>query len=189
MKNQKASKKPKQKHGYGGTRIHNIWKAMIYRCSAENYKYYSTYGGRGITVCDRWLTFTNFLEDMGKLYSDELELDRIDNNKGYCKENCRFVPRIINASNKRNNRFIEHDGEKKTLSQWSRDLGISKNCLHRRLKMGWSIKDTLEVESLKGTGRPKSRTIRSSTHARLKRSEIRRGLNSSLQEDAAAKHS
>jgi hypothetical protein len=190
MTSQKVSKnKVKQKHGYGGTRIHNIWKAMVYRCSAESYKYYNTYGGRGITVCERWKTFTNFLEDMSPSYSDELELDRIDNNKGYCKENCRFVPRIVNASNKRNNRFIEYNGESKTLSQWSRDLGISKNCLFRRLKMDWSIKDAFETPSLKGTGRPKSRKIKSSTEARLKRSKTRQGSSSSSQVDAAEKHS
>lgn len=187
-KNQKpCKKKVKQRHGYGGDRIHNIWKAMMYRCYNEDYKYFKTYGGRGIKVCERWHTFINFLEDTKSIYRDDLQLDRVDNDKGYSPENCRFVTRTANCSNKRNNRFITHNGETNTCAEWARRAGISRTGLWNRLKNGWSIEDALTVKSLKMTGQPGSRKVFSSTEARLKRSMTRRALSSSSQEDAAEK--
>lgn len=189
MKNQKTCEKrrPKQYHGYATTRIHNIWKAMMYRCHNENYKYYKTYGGRGIKVCKRWHTFINFLEDTKEIYKDELQLDRIDNGKGYEPTNVQFVTRVQNCSNKRNNRFIEYNGEKHTCSEWARKLGLTRSGLYRRLKNGWSIEDIVKTKTLAGTGKPRSRKPLSSIQSRLKRSMIRRGLNSSLREDVGEK--
>lgn len=88
-------------HGMTGTRQHSIWKNMLNRCRNENGKDYPRYGGRGITVCDKWLKFEGFWEDMSEGYSDELTLDRIDNDNGYNKENCRWATDVLQRHNKK----------------------------------------------------------------------------------------
>lgn len=77
-----------------------VWSAMIQRCHNPNQKQYADYGGRGITVCESWKTFENFEFDMGQK-ENGFYLDRIDNNQGYFKENCRWTTRISNNKNKR----------------------------------------------------------------------------------------
>lgn len=83
-----TAKKLRTSHGMEGTKIYNIWKAMKKRCNNHNDPSYENYGGRGIQVCDRWLdSFENFYEDMGERPEGK-SLERVDNNKGYSKENC-----------------------------------------------------------------------------------------------------
>lgn len=87
-------------HGKCGTPTYGAWCSMIYRCQDKNGRNYKWYGSRGITVCDRWLLFKNFIEDMGeKPY--KYYLDRIDNDKGYFKDNCRWVDAFVNSQNRR----------------------------------------------------------------------------------------
>lgn len=93
-------------HGMSGTRIHKTWKSMKDRCTNPNNKYWNRYGGRGITVCDRWQKFENFYEDMGDKPEGK-ELDRIDNNKGYSPDNCRWVTRKENMNNQERSAKIE----------------------------------------------------------------------------------
>jgi hypothetical protein len=88
-------------HGMSHTRPYSIWEGIIQRCTNTNSSSYKNYGGRGVTVCDRWYNFNNFWEDIKGIYSDELTIDRIDNNKGYFLENVRFVDRHTQAINKR----------------------------------------------------------------------------------------
>lgn len=87
-------------HGMAGTRIYTIWKSMKGRCNNQS-NCYENYGGRGIGYCESWETFDNFLLDMGESYSDGLELDRIDVDGDYCKDNCRWVDGSLQAYNKR----------------------------------------------------------------------------------------
>ena len=75
-------------HGMNETRQYQCWADMKTRCLNKNHKWYESYGGRGITVCEKWLTFEGFWEDMEEGYSDALTLNRRDNDAGYCKENC-----------------------------------------------------------------------------------------------------
>lgn len=126
------------KHGASDTSIYNIWIGMIRRCSDKNNPAYKNYGARGITVCERWKSFENFLNDMGHRPSG-MSIDRINNDHGYSKENCRWATPKQQSLNSRRNRFIEFSGEKKTICQWAEITGLSHATLHRRIKSGWSI--------------------------------------------------
>lgn len=88
------------KHGYENTRTYTSWRSMIRRCTSSKSDNYSRYGGRGITVCERWLKFENFLADMGER-PEGLELDRTNNDGNYEPENCRWVTKSVNALNRR----------------------------------------------------------------------------------------
>lgn len=114
---------------------------MKYRCKCKSLGHWKYYGGRGITVCDEWekdfLSFYKWATDNG--FSEELELDRRDNSKGYSPENCRWVTCEANNSNTRQNRFITYSGKTQTMSQWARELGICVKKIHYRLKVGWSV--------------------------------------------------
>jgi hypothetical protein len=91
------------KHGMRYTKFYQVWIGMRQRCNNPKSKFYFNYVGRDISVCNEWNeSFENFHNDMFNKYEDGLELDRIDNDGNYCKENCRFVTRQINTSNRRN---------------------------------------------------------------------------------------
>ena len=88
-------------HGMKNSLEYSVWVSMKQRCLNQNHMAYHNYGGRGITVCERWMKFENFIEDMGVRPSKGLELDRINNEEGYCKDNCRWATRAENAKNRR----------------------------------------------------------------------------------------
>lgn len=130
-------------HGMGHTRQYKIWKGIRKRCLNPNEESYSNYGGRGITICEEWQTFEHFWKDMQDGYADNLSIDRIDNNKGYSKENCRWATRIEQANNTRVNHLIVFNGKTKTMAEWAREIGISYSALKCRLRKGWSIEKAL----------------------------------------------
>jgi hypothetical protein len=116
---------------------------MISRCTNPEATGYHRYGGRGIDVCDRWMkSFWNFLEDMGKR-PPKHSLDRINNDLGYSKENCRWSTQEDQCNNTERNVFLEHDGTKATVSQWAKILGIKANTITCRLLRGWDAKSAL----------------------------------------------
>lgn len=91
------------------TKEYKAWGGMKQRCTNPSDKAYSDYGGRGITVCKRWLKFENFLEDMGECPIG-LTLDRKNNNKNYCKSNCRWTTPQEQARNTRKNLYVTYNG-------------------------------------------------------------------------------
>lgn len=136
-------------HGMTGTPTYSAWDAMIQRCTNPNSLKYSDYGGRGITVCDRWLVFSNFLEDMG-VKPDGLELERMDNNNGYFPGNCKWATRVEQARNTRSNRLLTMGEETLCLAEWSDRTGINHNTIIERLKRGWSVEKALTTPPKEG---------------------------------------
>lgn len=127
-----------------GSRIYRVWWEIKGRCVRKTHARFKDYGGRGIVVCDKWLAFSGFFEDMGKGYKHGLQIDRIDNNSGYYKENCRWTTPLENNRNKRNNHWIVCGGRRQTLSEWSRELGIHAETICSRInKLGWEIERAL----------------------------------------------
>ena len=137
------------KHGHGltNTRLYPIWRTMKARCIDSNSQKYPSYGARGITVCDEWLkSFDSFYKwAMSNGYADHLTLDRIDNDGNYCPENCRWATPKEQSNNTRSNHFVEFNGEKHTISEWSSITGISKSALYHRFSRGWSVDMALSV--------------------------------------------
>lgn len=131
-------------HGHStggrGSRVYAAWNSMRDRCCNSNHRQYQYYGGRGITVCDRWMhSFDNFLSDMGEPI-DGLSLDRKDNSKGYCKENCRWATRTEQQRNRRNTVILEFDGTANSLPYWAEYAGVKVETLRNRIfQLGWSV--------------------------------------------------
>ena len=131
------------KHGHHGTLTYARWKSMKQRCNDPNAINYPQYGGRGISVCDRWKDFESFLADMGECPGDGMTMDRIDNSKGYEPGNCRWANKQTQANNKTNNHKLEWRGETKTTMEWSRITGIPSGTIFNRIRFGWSVEDAL----------------------------------------------
>lgn len=143
------------KHGHAaGGKISGTYyshRSMLQRCYDENHCAYPRYGGRGITVCDRWRnSFENFLADMGERPLGK-ELDRINTDGNYDPTNCRWATRMVQGSNKRNNVILRHKGRDLTISQWSRETGISLDTMWHRVKAGWPTEKVIEKPTRKYT--------------------------------------
>lgn len=134
-------------HGFVGTKFYRIWNGIKRRTLDNNSIVYKNYGGRGIKVCDRWLKFKNFRDDMYESYlvhvqkfgEKDTSIDRIDNNGDYCKENCRWATWKEQSINKRNNHLIVYKNKTLTLSQWSKIYNMKFNTLLNRINRGWPI--------------------------------------------------
>lgn len=133
-----------RKHGLSFTPEYRVWQTMRHRCTSSKSPAWKDYGGRGITICDRWLDDpVAFLSDVGKRPSPAHEIDRIKNDEGYSPGNCRWVLRSVNDRNRRNNRHITHRGVKKTLAGWAEDTGIAADTLTKRIEAGWPVERAL----------------------------------------------
>jgi len=128
-------------HGHARTKAntseYSSWRNMISRCTAPNHPSFKDYGGRGISVCERWLGrhgFQNFLEDMGCKPSPAHSIDRRENNGNYEPENCRWATRAEQDNNKRDNVVVVAFGKRMTVTEWSRETKIPLRTLTGRLK-------------------------------------------------------
>lgn len=124
-------------HGCSKDELYATWYNMIQRCENELNDRYHDYGGRGINVCDEWHdpnVFINWAKSNG--HSSGLSIDRIDNNRGYHPDNCRWVDRVTQGENKRNNHYIEYHGERRTIAQWARLFGVRYKNLYQHISRG-----------------------------------------------------
>jgi hypothetical protein len=124
------------RHGHSLSPTWRSWSGMLTRCLNERVPNYRWYGGRGIEVCERWLTFLNFLEDMGER-PEGMTLDRIDPNGNYEPENCRWSTVAAQNANRTNNIAITVGGITKTVDEWARESGVSAFTIYGRLRRGW----------------------------------------------------
>lgn len=143
--------KEREFHGLRKTSEYNTWCGMRQRCKNKNAPSYKSYGGRGISVCERWdLSFINFLNDMGKKPSKAHSIERIDNELGYSPGNCRWALIVEQSNNRRTSRLITINGDTKTLAEWAKVSDVSSQVILSRIdKLGWGENDLLNPVSEK----------------------------------------
>ena len=160
--NRERSKDSHTTHGLSRTRMYRIWAGMISRCYNSNVQHYPDYGGRGIGVSDEWKNdFMVFYKDMKDTYNDTLQIDRIDVNGNYCKENCKWSTYKEQSRNRRNSVYLTVDGDRKLLVEWAEDKNIDKQLLHSRRQGGFTDKQVVfgkikvPIENMKLPKKPK----------------------------------
>jgi hypothetical protein len=129
-------------HGFREHPYYGIWKQMMRRCHNSKDKNYKHSGGRGIFVAQDRHEIENFIRDMGKR-PDGFTLERLDNNRGYSKDNCKWAPWSDQCRNRRNSKLYKVGGVVKNLSDWAKDLGCRASTIKIRLSSGWSIQDAM----------------------------------------------
>ena len=132
------------RHGGVGTSTHHVWMGMKARCDNPNNKDYRNYGGRGITYAPAWSDFAAFRKDMGER-PEGMSLDRIDNEKGYSSDNCRWATMTEQRRNTRTNRQLTAFGRVQPLASWAEEYNLRRDTLARRLERGWSVEDALKT--------------------------------------------
>lgn len=134
----------RRKHGLYLSRTYSSWRSMLKRCYNPKHKSYSHYGAKGITVSSDWRSsFQSFLADMGEAPSSKHTIDRLNNELGYFKDNCRWATPIDQATNRKTSKYLEYQGVVLTYAQWCRKLGFPKHTISSRLDNGWSVEDAL----------------------------------------------
>ena len=132
-------------HGLSNTPLHKLHTGILTRCYNPNSKLYKNYGGRGIMMCDEWRynlqAFVEWAKTSG--YKKGLSIDRIDNEKGYSPDNCRWSTVVEQNNNRRSNHFFTMNGETKTITQWARVYGINKDRVFCRIDIGWDIEKAI----------------------------------------------
>ena len=134
------------KHGLRHHALYRKWSNIIDRCYNPNNRSFARYGGRGIVMCDRWRhSVANFINDIGVSPNKAFHLDRIDNNGPYSPENTRWASSSENCRNKNNNRILTAFGKTMCLTSWAEELRMNPKTIRSRIKMGWSLEDTLSL--------------------------------------------
>lgn len=137
-------------HGMSNSKEYQAWDSMKDRCLKPNHPAYHNYGGRGISICERWVeSFSNFFSDMGYAPSKEHSLDRIDVNGDYCADNCRWATWEEQQNNRRNNVSVTMNGETRNLYSWCKEYGVSMQFIHHRVKnMGMTYEEAFSVPKM-----------------------------------------
>lgn len=157
-----------------------LFHSMKKRCSNPNHVAYRYYGGRGISVCERWLAprgqgFKNFLEDMGPR-APGLTLDRKDGDKNYSPENCRWATREEQYSNRSANVFIEFGGEKLTATQWARRIGVrGGDVVLKRIRAGVPLDVALTAKTTRDTSKFLEKAVLVAAQLKLAKPDCKRG--------------
>jgi len=127
---------------------YGVWLAMKQRCRNPNHPEYPRYGGRGITVCDRWAdSFESFLADMGDR-PEGFTLDRVDNEGNYEPENCEWALQNVQNRNYSRNNWLTYNGETLCITDWAKRIGVNHQTLRNRLKRGWTLDEALGTPRL-----------------------------------------
>lgn len=147
---------PSQKHNRG-TPTYVSWYAMRQRCLYQKHPQYKNYGGRGISICERWLNFKGFLEDMG-VRPEGKSLDRIDTNGNYEPANCRWATKAEQRRNTRRSHFLTYAGETLTVTEWAARAGIPQERLQKRIEYGIGMPEAIS----KGRLPPRKRKCQTS---------------------------
>jgi len=130
--------------GLGDTAEYKVWKEMLRRCENPNHRRYSEWGGRGNTVCPERQNFDVFIGDMGLRPSDKHSIERLDNDAGYCRENCVWATRKQQANNQSSNRLLTLNGRTQTMTMWAEELGVNYCTLRsRKNNLGWTDEKAL----------------------------------------------
>lgn len=131
-------------------REYRIWKALRSRVKDSNRPDAKYYSEKGITICERWDSFENFYHDMGEC-PENYSIDRIDPDKGYCPENCRWASASIQSKNRGDfNKIFTYKGESKVLKDWARELGIKYTTLYQRIyRSGLSFEEAIQKDPFK----------------------------------------
>jgi hypothetical protein len=164
----------------------NSWYGMKRRCNCPNQNGYERYGGRGITYDPKWETFEGFYADMGDRPGPGYDLDRIDNNGNYCKENCRWVTHLENCKNRggrRPTRLYTFNGKTLCISDWAKELGLTPQSLQKRLNNGWPLE--LALSSEKRDKDPSKKVIRNDPPTKGKK--VRRATSKYITVDGVTK--
>ena len=137
------------KHNGHKTREYSIWSDMKSRCLNKHHAWFPQYGARGIDVCEEWAnTFDSFIRDMGLAPTTKHQLDRINNDLGYNKQNCRWATPTVNQRNKRNARLVSTPtGEAMQITYASEKFGLSVGCIKHRIKVGWPVDKVFSTPS------------------------------------------
>lgn len=132
----------KTRHGqaaeHGRTSEYNTWARIWDRCTNENNKKFMDYGGRGITVCDRWIVFEDFFADMGKKPTPKHSIERLDNSSGYGPGNCAWATNKAQSRNRRSNQNMTVDGMTLCATDWATKVGLKPLTILARIRSGWS---------------------------------------------------
>jgi hypothetical protein len=120
-------------HGLSRTKVHRAWRGMMNRCTNPNATRYNRYGGRGISICRRWIRFENFLSDMGMPPTPKHSLERLDNDSGYSPNNCVWATSTQQVANRSNTLFVTLRGSRRTLSSLAKEFGIHRQLLWERI--------------------------------------------------------
>lgn len=129
-------------HGASATNAYKAWHAMIERCQNKKNMAYPSYGGRGIRVCERWKSYTNFLADMGERPAG-VTLDRIDNDGDYEPSNCRWATKKQQQRNRRSNRILAINGVEMCVAEWCEKYGMPRSTVQGRLRKKWPAEAAL----------------------------------------------
>lgn len=126
--------------------LYTVWRTMRARCLYSKSKEFHNYGGRGITICERWNFFPNFVEDMGTRPAG-YQIERINNDGNYEPSNCKWATPSEQSNNRRVCHHLSFDGKRMTLTQWAKTLNVSKHLIMGRIRRGWKTEDILTKPS------------------------------------------